>query len=464
MLKLLTRQVSGRAVSLIVFDAALIVAAVAGGTWIRVGAFGWDLVLAQRVIPKALIFAFVIQVCFYYGELYDLRILSDRREISVRLMQALGAASFTLAGIFFWFPSLVIGRGVFVTAVFLVIWSVVGWRFIFERVTRSLGPRERLLLVGTNAAAIALARELHEHRVRLGVEIVGFIDPDPSRVGLPLVNPGIVGTIEDIPSVVRLRGVDRVVVSLADGRGTLPMHKLLDMKLAGVRFDHLASVYESYTGKIAVENLRPSWLIFSEGFRCSRRTAALKRVIDVALAAVGLVLGAPLMLAVALAVRCSSRGPILYRQARVGRGGQTFTIYKFRSMRVDAEASTGPVWAQTRDPRVTPVGGHLRRMRLDELPQLLNVLFGNMSFVGPRPERPEFVSTLSNQIPFYRQRHVVRPGVTGWAQVRYAYGASAEDALQKLQYDLYYIKNMTLSLDLFIILLTIKTVIQHRGT
>ena len=216
------------------------------------------------------------------------------------------------------------------------------------------------------------------------MEIVGFIDPDPAKVGTPLLNPGVIGTIDDIPSIVRTRAVDRVVVSLADARGTLPVDRLLDMKLSGVSFDHLASVYEEYTGKIAVENLRPSWLIFSDGFRKTRFLSAAKRVLDVLCATVGLVLALPIMAIVAVAVRLTSNGPAMYHQARVGLNGKVFTVHKFRSMRVDAEAGTGPVWAsKAGDPRVTPIGGLLRRMRLDEVPQLWNVLKGDMSFVGP---------------------------------------------------------------------------------
>jgi sugar transferase (PEP-CTERM system associated) len=305
---------------------------------------------------------------------------------------------------------------------------------------------------------------MFERRYELGVEIVGFIDPDPARIGAAVLNPGVIGTLEDIPSIVRARSVDRVVVSLADARGKLPMDKLLEMKLDGVSFDHLASVYEEYTGKIAVENLRPSWLIFSPGFRKSRWVSASKRTLDLFVAGVGLVIAAPVMALVALAIRLTSRGAVLYHQQRVGLHGRIFTLHKFRSMQDNAEATTGPVWAsKAGDSRVTAVGLLLRRSRLDELPQLWNVLNGDMSFVGPRPERPEFVTELTREIPFYGQRHIVRPGLTGWAQVRYTYGASVEDALQKLQYDLFYIKNLSVALDLFIILNTVKTVLRQGG-
>jgi sugar transferase (PEP-CTERM system associated) len=453
-----------RTATLVAFETVLIVAAVGLAAYARLGEWAWEILREENGLGKTLLVAGVAQVCLYYADLYNLRLVSDRRELFTRIVQALGAASFILAAIYFWFPALVIGRGVFAIAAGLVVTLVIGWRFAFEWLSRRVSPRERLLIVGTNAAAVTLAEELFSRRHELGVEIVGFIDPDPARVGAPVLNPGVVGTVEDIPSIVRARDVDRVVVSLTDARGKLPMDKLLEMKLDGVTFDHLASVYEEYTGKIAVENLRPSWLIFSSGFRKSRFVSAAKRAFDLVASAAGFVLALPLMALVALAVKLSSPGPVLYHQQRVGQHGRIFTIHKFRSMRQDAESETGPVWAAAGgDARATAVGRFLRRTRLDELPQLWNVITGDMSFVGPRPERPEFVTDLTRQIPYYGQRHTVRPGVTGWAQVRYTYGASVEDALQKLQYDLFYIKNLTLALDLFILVETVKTVILRRG-
>jgi sugar transferase (PEP-CTERM system associated) len=464
MIRLVLRRLTSRSMALVVFETALILCAVGLAAYIRLGDEAWLIMTNEGGVPKALLIAGVCQLCLYYVEMYDLRVVSDRRELFVRIIQALGAASFILAALYYWFPPLIIGRGVFTFAAFFVMIGVIGWRVVFEFLSRRARPRERLLLVGTSPAAISLAKELFERRHELGVEIVGFIDPDPARIGAPILNPGVVGTIEDIPSIVRARGVDRVVVSLADARGKLPMDKLLEMKLDGVTFDHLASVYEDYTGKIAVENLRPSWLIFSDGFKKSRVLSASKRGSDILIALIGLVLATPIGLLVAAAIKITSRGPVFYHQARVGQQGRVFTVHKFRSMRQDAEAATGPVWAsKSGDPRVIPIGRMLRRSRLDELPQLWNVLLGDMSFVGPRPERPEFVAELTKQIPFYGQRHIVRPGLTGWAQVRYTYGASTEDALQKLQYDLFYIKNLSIALDLFIMGETIKTVVLQRG-
>ena len=463
MSNVLGRRVVGRLLTLLLLESALIVGAVVLAAWLRLGWYAWVVLTVEQGLEKALFIAVTCQMCLYFADLYNPRVINDRRELFVRTVQALGATSFLLAASYYWLPGLVLGRGIFVLSAFLVIGVVIGWRLLFEWFVSRIGPGERLLLVGTSAAAIALARELYELRRQLGVEIVGFIDPDPSRVGASVINPGVIGTVDDIPAIVRARGVDRVVVSLAESRGALPMNTLLEMKLDGVAFAHLASVYEEYTGKIAVENLRPSWFIFSDGFRKTSWLPVVKRMLDVTLSVIGLALAAPLMGIVALLIKATSDGPVLYHQERVGQRGRVFTVHKFRSMWLNAEAATGAVWATADDPRIMPLGRTLRRARLDELPQLWNILKGDMSFVGPRPERPEFVSQLTRDIPYYGQRHAVRPGLTGWAQVRYTYGASVEDALMKLQYDLFYIKNMSLSLDLFIIISTIKTVVLRRG-
>jgi sugar transferase (PEP-CTERM system associated) len=465
MAKILRHRVSWRLLLLIGCETALIIEAVVFAAWLRLRSAAWDLMATENGWWKAGLVAAVCQLCLYYADLYDLRIVADRRELFVRALQSLGAASMILALLYYLFPDLILGRGVFLIAAGFVVAIIVGWRVAFSWLARHARPTERLLLVGTGVAVADLAVELLDRREELGVEIVGFVETDESQAGQLPAGPGIIGTIDDIPAIVREHDVDRVVVSLADARGKLPMGRLLEMKLAGVQFDHLATVYEEYTGKIAVENLRPSWLIFSEGFRKTSAVTAMKRGLDIAAAVVGLIVASPLFLICAALVRLTSAGPVLYHQLRVGQHGKNFRVHKFRSMRQDAEAATGAVWATVgNDPRVTRVGRILRRTRLDELPQLWNVLVGDMSLVGPRPERPEFVKDLTTQIPFYGQRHVVKPGLTGWAQVRYEYGASVEDAMEKLQYDLFYIKNLSMALDIYIILETIKTVLMRRGS
>lgn len=451
-----------RVVALAVFENLLIVLAVIAAVVLRVGLEGWVQFADHGGFLKTWLIASVVQFCLYCVGHYDSRSYTDPRHLFLGMAQGLVAATLLLAVLYFWVPRLMIGRGILLFTTLFIVVLVGGWRVVAGWLT-GRKPRERLLLVGTGPQAVALARELFERRNELGVEIVGFIDPDPSKVGTPLINPGVIGAIADIPAIARERQVSRVVVSVEDARGKLPMDKLLKMKLSGVQFDHLASVYEEYTGKIAVENLRPSWFVFSSGFKKAEGTLAVKRLLDVVVTVVGLVIGAPIMLLVAIAVKLTSPGPIFYHQARVGQNGRVFTVHKFRSMRADAEEATGAVWATKGDVRITPIGRFLRRTRLDETPQLWNVLVGEMSLVGPRPERPEFVEGLTQQIPFYGERHMVKPGVTGWAQVRYRYGASVEDSLQKLQYDLFYAKNLTLSLDVMILLSTVKTVLLGQG-
>jgi len=465
-LKVLSASLTVRTAVLILSEHVVIVMSVLLAAVIRLSPQGFlDLLAHNTVLWRSSLIAGVLQLCLHFCDLYDLRTLADRRATALALLRALGAASLILSLLYYWIPDLIIGRGVFAIAAGFIIVLVASWRVAFYWMSDRLRPTERLLIVGTNTPALDLARELFDRRQELGVDLVGFVDPDPSRVGMPLLNPGIIGAVADIPSIVRARHVDRVVVSLADARGKLSMEDLLRMKLQdGVRFDHLASVYEEYTGKIALENLRPSWLIFSEGFRRQRTVESLKRLFDVSVAAVCLTLLSPLILLVAAAIALTEGRPILYSQVRVGRNGRPFTVFKFRSMRPDAEVGTGPVWSVAGDPRVTRLGRFLRRTRLDELPQLWNVLRGDMSVVGPRPERPQFVAELTERIPFYSQRHAVRPGLTGWAQVRHTYAASVEESMQKLQYDLFYIKHLSLAFDLFIVFETLKTVAVRSGS
>jgi len=461
MAKGLIQAAHWRLSTLIVSETALIAAAISLTAYARLAPEHW-IFTAADIVPKALLATCVCQLCLYYSDLYDdPRAGGDNSALLIRTLQALGMTLLVLAFLYGTFPALTIGRGVIGPGVTFAAAALIAWRIAFGWVTRQVGPRERLLIVGMSPSALALARELRQ-REELGIEIVGYVDvtPQSSPSGLlPLL-----GTIEDVPAIVRARQVDRVVVSLADARGKLPMDKLLEMKLGGMRFDHFASVYEEHTGKIAVENLRPSWLIFSAGFAKSRVFTAVKRAMDVGLSGIGLIVAGPIILALAAAVRLTSPGPAFYSQRRVGRQGRVFEVHKLRSMCANAEKDTGPVWAGgANDMRVTTLGRIMRRTRLDELPQLWNIFIGEMSLVGPRPERPEFVQSLSKEIPFYGQRHIVKPGLTGWAQVRYTYGASLEDAMEKLQYDLFYIKHMSVKLDLFIIIETVKTVLLRRG-
>jgi sugar transferase (PEP-CTERM system associated) len=404
----------------------------------------------------------VCQLCLYYNDFYDLTLVHSARELIVRLLQAVGAASIVLAALYVLVPSLMIGDGIFVSALFVFVVGILGWRLLFTQLTGSLRLQERILVVGTGETARKVVRQILTQR-EFAYRVVGFIDDDASRIGERIVNPGIVGTPADIPALIATHQIDRIIVGLADRRGKLPVEELLRAKMAGVRVEDATTTYERVTGKILIDDLRPSWLIFSEGFRVSRPVRWIKRTIDLIFALVLALLSFPLMVLTAIAVALESGRPVLYCQERVGENGRTFTLCKFRSMRLDAEIDGTPMWATAGDTRVTRVGRVIRATRLDELPQLWNVLKGDMSFVGPRPERPYFVAELAKDIPFYQQRHSVKPGLTGWAQVKYRYGSSLEDAMEKLRYDLYYIKHLSIFFDLTIVFDTVKVVLFRKG-
>jgi sugar transferase (PEP-CTERM system associated) len=317
--------------------------------------------------------------------------------------------------------------------------------------------KEKLLILGLNDIARDVARELKDGDGH-GFEVQGFITEsiaDPNEI----LDYNILGNIKELTKIVEERKPSVVVVALSERRGMFPYKEILDCKLQGIRIEDWPTFYEKLTGKIIIHNLRPSWLIFADGFARNSLTRMVKRSVDILLAAVGLCLALPISVLIAMLTSLDSCGPVFFRQERVGEHGKVFTLYKFRTMVQDAEKATGPVWAQETDPRRTRLGKILRRTGLDEIPQMLNVLKGDMSFVGPRPERPHFVTELQEKIPYYAQRLVVKPGITGWAQVRYGYGATVEDAIEKLQFDLYYIKNMSFSLDMLILLSTAHKVL-----
>jgi sugar transferase (PEP-CTERM system associated) len=293
-------------------------------------------------------------------------------------------------------------------------------------------------------------------RAELGIEVVGWTGNIEGPLNREAVASHLLG-------MARENGVHRVIVAMPDRRGTLPVEELLELRLNGVKVEEATSWLEKISGRIEVEELYASWLIFTEGFRFSAFFRIVRRALNFLLALAGLVLSLPLLPFIVLAVKLDSPGPALYRQKRVGKRGSTFFCYKFRTMRQDAEADTGATWAADDDPRITRTGKFLRASRLDEIPQLFCVLKGDMHFVGPRPERPEFVDWLTKEIPYYGVRHVVRPGITGWAQVQYKYGNTMEDAREKLQYDLFYIKNASVGLDLLILFQTVKIVLLGRG-
>jgi len=454
-MQLFNRYVSARSLTVFAGELLLIFGSVALAASLHSSAD-----LASSLWKIALV-TVVCQLCLYYNDFYDLTVVHSNRELIVRLLQAVGAASIVLAALYFVVPALMIGDGIFVPALFVFVVGILGWRLLFNRLTGSLKFEERILVVGTGESARKVARQiLNQHD--FAYRIIGFIDDDAARIGERIVNPAIVGTPDDIEYLVLRHQIDRIVVGLSDRRGKLPVEQLLRAKMAGVRVEDATTTYERVTGKILLDDLRPSWLIFSEGFRVSRMTRWMKRGIDLTLSIIMGLVAMPFMIVTAIAIWLESGRPVLYRQERAGENGRTFVLCKFRSMRKDAENGT-PIWAKDGDDRITRVGRFIRKTRLDELPQLWNVLRGDMSFVGPRPERPYFVAELAKQIPFYQQRHAVKPGITGWAQVKYRYGSSLEDAMEKLRYDLYYIKHLSVFFDLTIVFDTVKVVLFRKG-
>jgi sugar transferase (PEP-CTERM system associated) len=454
-----------RTLLLIVAEALLIFFSMVTSAYLRLGWVDAYYELNQRAgFLKAAVATLFCLIAFYLYDLYDFVVMHDRRELVLRLIQALGLAWVALAIVMYLVPALVIGRGVTLIALPMALALMVTWRVAAHWLLGHPKVGERILIVGSGESAVEIAREILGRR-DAGYRVVGFVDSNSELVGKSLINPRVLGTTGEMAAIARREGVTRVVVALGERRGQFPVRELLDMSLSGdVAIEECASFYERLTGRVSLDMMRPSWLIFSGRGRQSRLSSAVRTAVHRGVALTGAMLSLPLALLTALLIKLDSPGPVLYRQERVGKNGRAFSIMKFRSMRTDAERD-GPVWASKNgDSRTTRVGRVIRKIRVDEIPQFWNILKGEMNFVGPRPERPHFVKQLAEEIPFYEQRHLIPPGLTGWAQIKYPYGASIEDARQKLQYDLYYVKNQSLLLDAVIMFETVKTILFGRGT
>ena len=404
---------------------------------------------------KILAVTVVVLIFSHWFDLYDPARFDAKGELYFRLLLVPGVLALALSAVAYVFPQALPGSNSELLGLVILTVALFGWRSVYAWLVRQPYLRERVYVLGTGERAQRLVQGLRR-RSELGIDVVGWTGNVEGQLTLETVTAHLADMVSHTP-------VHRVIVAMPDRRGTIPMQELLRLRLKGVKIEEATSWLEKMSGRIEVEQLYPSWLIFQEGFRFSTLFMLTRRVLSVLTAAILLMLVLPLIPFVLLAIKLDSRGPVLYRQKRVGRGGRIFYCYKFRTMRRDAEADTGPTWADDDDPRITRAGRVLRASRLDEIPQLWCVLKGDMAFVGPRPERPEFVAWLTKEIPFYGVRHAVRPGITGWAQVRYKYGNTLEDAKEKLQFDLYYIKNMSLGLDLLIMFQTIKIVTLGRG-
>jgi sugar transferase (PEP-CTERM system associated) len=394
--------------------------------------------------------------------LYSSRQRARTAGVFVRLVAAIAAAVVVTAAIFYVVPSLWLGRGVLALASIFALVGVGITRGTFSRVMDDSLFKRRVLVygVGQRTASISSLRRRSDRR---GFEIVGFVQPDGESI--TVASDRVLDAAAGILDLCTRFDVHEIVVAMEDRRRGFPILGLLECRLAGLDVTELLTFLERETGRVRIDVLNPSWMIFGDGFRRDTLRLFSSRALDLIASALLVTLSLPIMLLTMLAIKLEDgwRAPIFYGQARVGLGGQTFTVLKFRSMRTDAERDGQAQWAQKSDPRVTRVGAVIRKLRIDELPQILNVLAGHMSFVGPRPERPQFVAELAQKIPYYVQRHCVKPGITGWAQLCYPYGSSEQDALEKLQYDLYYIKNNTLLFDLAILVQTAEVVFMGKG-
>ncbi len=394
--------------------------------------------------------------------LYSSRQRARTSGVFVRLVAAIGAAGVVTAAVFYTVPDLWLGRGVLALSSFFSLIGAGLSRGVFVRMMDESLFKRRVLVygVGQRTAAISGLRRRADRR---GFEIVGFVQPDGESITVPMDR--VLDASGGILELCTRLDVHEVVVAMEDRRRGFPILGLLECRLAGIEVTELLTFLERETGRVRIDVLNPSWMIFGDGFRRDPLRLFSSRMLDLVASAVLVIISLPVMLITIVAIKLEDgwRAPIFYGQARVGLGGQTFTVLKFRSMRTDAERDGRAQWAQKSDPRVTKVGAVIRKLRIDELPQILNVLAGHMSFVGPRPERPQFVAELAQKIPYYVQRHCVKPGITGWAQLCYPYGSSEQDALEKLQYDLYYIKNNTLLFDLAILVQTAEVVFMGKG-
>ncbi len=417
----------------------------------------FDVLVQNHGLVKILAVTALALLCSYYLDLYDTYEVLSAGQIHFRLLAGIGTLSLILGAVGYFVPGFLFGNAASLTGVMILTAAVIGWRAGYSWLIRIPAFRERVYVLGNGERANLLFAALRDNK-ELGMDVVGW--RGATDVGFP-VRDDLGMTLLQLQG---RREIDRVIVALNDRRGIMPVSELLELRLADIKIDEATALLEKIQGKIEVDELNPSWLLFADGFRLDPAFLFVRKVMSsVAATLCGLVV-LPLIPFIVLATKLGSPGPILYSQKRVGYRGRIFTCYKFRTMRTNAEAYTGPTWAGDDDPRITPIGRWLRKLRLDELPQLWNVLKGDMGFVGPRPERPEFVESLRQSIPYYNLRHTIRPGITGWAQVRYRYGSTVEDAKEKLRYDLFYIKNLSISLDLLIVFLTIKTVLFGRGS
>jgi len=443
---------------LVLGDAVVAYLAVSIGSLLRFGTiepFSFSGLYLQRL----LVFISVTVGASYMVELYNFEMHYRKRDIAIRVMLGIVTSFIALTTVYYLMHIEMFYRGMLMATLATYGFLQFLWHFGFGLASSSDQLARKVLVLGTGMLARKIGDLVQSTNHRH--VLTGYIKLNNEPLAVPAgsiieSNGGLIETIKK-------EKADKLVVSLSERRGAFPLKDVLDCKFCGIDIVDAPSFYEELTGKLLVENITPSWFIFSNGFKRNISIIMYKRLFDILGAIIGLAVILPLLPLIAMLIKLDSRGPVLFKQVRVGEMEKTYNLFKFRTMRQDAEQSTGAVWAQTNDTRVTRLGRFLRNSRIDELPQLYNVLKGEMSFVGPRPERPEFVTRLKEVVPYYSERHFVKPGITGWAQIKYPYGASEKDALEKLRYDLYYIKNMSVLLELNITVETIKVMLFGRG-
>lgn len=457
MFRLFRVYVATRVAALLASELALLAAAYSLATFLFFGPEAQVFLFADNGWLGILVVVGCLLTGIYFHDLYT-QLSVGPRELLQQVGVISGVAFLTQSMLLYLgLDRLVIPAGPMITGTAIVIPALIGWRILFSRVLMPKMHPERVLFVGNAPITAEIARQLREHPEK-GLKPVGFLDESNPP------GPEALGGIADLHDIADRFQPARVVIGMQERRASLPMIELLELRLAGVRIEDALTMYELAFERLPAKALRPSQFIFSSSeLAPSRFGLRMRAITSLAIAAAAAVVFAPVMIIVALLVRLTSPGPVLYRQQRVGERNRVFTLYKFRSMVQDAEAGSGAVWAKRNDPRVTPLGRWLRKLRFDELPQLFNVLKGDMSIVGPRPERPEFVADLEKKIPYYRQRHAIKPGITGWAQIKHKYGDTIDDATAKLEYDLYYIKNLAPALDAAILFHTVKVMLLSRG-
>jgi sugar transferase (PEP-CTERM system associated) len=457
------RFLSLRSVVCFIIEGGIIIFSVVASFLLLYGRAGTPVVSMGDVVARALVITFFCQTCMYLLDLYNFRLSQTWGEVLFSLAIAIGFVCIGIGLLSYAIPKFGVAGKMYYLSILIASVCLLLWRILFEIYITRFAPQKNILIVGTGEVARQVGEEVR-NRKRLGFHLVGFINAPSAKNSLHGEQVGdVLGDPTQMDRIIERYDVDKVVVAITERRGEYPVKEMLALRVGGYQVVEWPGFFEKISGRIPIDSLAPSFFIFNEGFRKSRILLSIRRILSAIVAIVLLILLLPVFLVVAVIIKLDSSGPVFYSQIRVGKNSKPIRIYKFRSMRNDAEKDGDAVWAVENDPRITRVGRFIRKTRIDELPQLINVMIGELEFVGPRPERPEFVEKLQAMVPYYALRHTVTPGLTGWAQVMFHYGSTIDESKEKLQYDLFYIKNMSVKLDLLILFHTVKIVLLGRG-